>query len=472
MPPASITADADLNGTDARIDARIAAGGSRVNITGRAPLGAAGALNLRAGGTLDLVLLDPIVAASGRRVRGQVTLDTTITGTVAAPSVAGIARLAGGEVQDYASGLHLTDVTARVEGSGATLRIAQFNAKAGPGTIAASGSIGVMAPGLPVDLTITARGAQPLASDLITAIADAELTLRGEALGQLAAGGSVHVRRADLRVPERMPSAIAVLPVNRPGAKPAPQSDASVITLSIALDAQQIHIRGRGLDVEFGGAMKLGGTAVAPRTEGGLELRRGSISLAGRSLDFTEGRISFNGGSITDPALHLVASSNSGNVIATLAIDGTAHEPKITLSSVPPLPQDEVLAHLLFGSGVGKLGALEVASIAAGLATLTGTGGGFGDPLGKVRQGLGLDRLAVRNGANGNPALEAGRYIAPRVYLGARQGSSGGSQASVQVDIAKGLKLEATTGAGGGSATGTAGASNGTSVGLTYQFEY
>ena len=218
--------------------------------------------------------------------------------------------------------------------------------------------------------------------------------------------------------------------------------------------------------------MKLGGTASAPRTEGGLELRRGSISLAGRSLDFTEGRISFDGGSITDPALRLVATSTSGNVIATLTIDGTAHEPKITLSSVPPLPQDEVLAHLLFGSGTGKLGALEVASIAAGLATLTGAGGGIGDPLDKVRQGLGLDRLAVRNGANGSPTLEAGRYIAPRVYLGAKQSASGGTQATVQFDIAKGLKLEATAGSGGGSATGTAGASNGSSVGLTYQFEY
>jgi translocation and assembly module TamB len=472
IPPAAITADADLAGTDARIDTRITAGSSRVNITGRVPLAAAGALNLRAGGTLELALLDPILAAGGRRVRGQVTLDTTVTGTIAAPNVAGSARLAGGDVQDYTSGLHLSDVAVRLEGSGTTLRIAQFSAKAGPGTISASGNIGILAPGMPVDLTITARGAQPLASDLITVIADAELTLRGEALGQLAAGGAVHVRRADLRVPERMPSAIAVLPVSRPGAKPAPPSDASVITLNIALDAQQIHVRGRGLDVEFGGAMKLGGTAAAPRTEGGLELRRGSISLAGRSLDFKEGRISFDGGSITDPALHLVASSTNGNVVASLAIDGTAHAPKITLSSVPPLPQDEVLAQLLFGSGVGKLGALEVASIAAGLATLTGAGGGIGDPLDKVRQGLGLDRLAVRNGANGNPALEAGRYIAPRVYLGARQGSSGGSQASVQVDIAKGLKLEATTGAGGGSATGTAGASNGTSVGLTYQFEY
>ena len=105
-------------------------------------------MNLRAGGTLDLAMLDPILAAGGRRVRGQVTLDATITGTIAAPNVAGSARLAGGEVQDFASGLHLSDIAAQVEGNGTTLRIAQFSAKAGPGTITASGSIGVMAPGL------------------------------------------------------------------------------------------------------------------------------------------------------------------------------------------------------------------------------------------------------------------------------------------------------------------------------------
>jgi translocation and assembly module TamB len=473
MPPASITADADLAGTDARIDARIVAGSSRINLTGRVPLGAAGAMNLRAGGTLDLALLDPIVAAAGRRVRGQVTLDATLTGTIGAPNVAGSAQLAGGEVQDFASGLHLSDIAARIEGSGTTLRIAQFSAKAGQGTIGASGSIGVMAAGMPIDLRITARDAQPLASDLITATVDADLALRGEALGQLAASGSVHVRRAEIRIPERMPAGIAVLPVNRPGTKPAPPASVSVIALDIALDAErQVYVRGRGLDVEFAGAMKLGGTTAAPRTTGGFDLRRGGISLAGRSLDFTEGRISFDGGSITDPALRLVASSTSGNVVATLTIGGTAHAPKITLSSTPPLPQDEVLAHLLFGSGVGRLGALEVAGIAASLATLTGNGGGFGDPLDKVRQGLGLDRLGVRNGANGSPALEVGRYIAPRVFLGARQSASGGTQANVQFDITKGLKLEATTGAGGGGATGSTAASNGSSVGLTYQFEY
>ena len=218
--------------------------------------------------------------------------------------------------------------------------------------------------------------------------------------------------------------------------------------------------------------MKLGGTAAAPRTEGGLDLRRGTVSLAGRSLDFNEGRISFDGGSITDPALHLVASSTSGNVIATLAIDGTAHNPKITLSSVPPLPQDEVLAQLLFGSGVGKLGALEVAQIAAGLATLTGAGGGIGDPLDKVRQGLGLDRLAVRNGANGSPALEAGRYIAPR-RLSRRQAGFVRRQPGQRPGRHRqGPEARGNRGRRRRLRHRVGGASNGTSVGLTYQFEY
>jgi translocation and assembly module TamB len=171
------------------------------------------------------------------------------------------------------------------------------------------------------------------------------------------------------------------------------------------------------------------------------------LNLAVRALDFKEGAITFNGSNITDPAIHLVATSTSANIVAILAVDGTAHDPKITLSSVPYLPQDEVLARLLFGKSVGSLGPLEIAGIATGLATITGAGGGIGDPLDKMRQGLGLDRLAVGSDAKVGATLEAGRYLAPGVYLGAKQSAfGGGAQASVQVDIAKGLKLEDTGG--------------------------
>ena len=425
---------------------------------------------------LDLTLANAILAAGGRRVRGRVTPDLTITGTAAAPRVGGTVQLADGEVEDAAAGLHLTGIVARVQGDGSALRIAQFSAKAGPGTIGAGGTVGVLAPGLPLDLTLTARNARPLSSDLVSAELDADLTIRGEAVGLLTVAGSVRVRRADLRVPERLPTSIAVLPISVPGAKPAPPAAASSdVALNLTVDApQQIFIRGRGLDAEFGGSMKLTGSVSRLRAEGGLNLRRGVLNLVGHALDFSEGLITFDGGSIADPSIRLVANSTSANVVATLTVGGTARNPKITLSSVPELPQDEVLAHLLFGKGVGALGPLEIAGIASGLATLTGSGGSIiGDPLDKMRQGLGLDRLAIGSGPKGGATLEAGRYLAPGVYLGAKQSASGGgAQASVQVDIAKGLKLEGTAGTGGTSAVGAAGASNGTSVGLTYQFEY
>ena len=476
VPPANITANATLNGSEAQVDAQLHVGSSQLRVAGRAPIAATGALDLRVTGGLDLTLANAILAAGGRRVRGRVTPDLTITGTAAAPRVGGTVQLADGEVEDAAAGLHLTGIVARVQGDGSALRIAQFSAKAGPGTIGAGGTVGVLAPGLPLDLTLTARNARPLSSDLVSAELDADLTIRGEAAGLLTVAGSVRVRRADLRVPERLPTSIAVLPISVPGAKPAPPAAASSdVALNLTVDApQQIFIRGRGLDAEFGGSMKLTGSVSRLRAEGGLNLRRGVLNLVGHALDFSEGLITFDGGSIADPSIRLVANSTSANVVATLTVGGTARNPKITLSSVPELPQDEVLAHLLFGKGVGALGPLEIAGIASGLATLTGSGGSIiGDPLDKMRQGLGLDRLAIGSGPKGGATLEAGRYLAPGVYLGAKQSASGGgAQASVQVDIAKGLKLEGTAGTGGTSAVGAAGASNGTSVGLTYQFEY
>jgi translocation and assembly module TamB len=187
-----------------------------------------------------------------------------------------------------------------------------------------------------------------------------------------------------------------------------------------------------------------------------------------------DGSVTFTGAGLTDPAIKLVAQSVSPTLTATLTVMGSAKDPKIVLSSIPDSPQDEVLAQLLYNSTSSKLSAFQLAGIASALASFSGGGSGVSDPLGGVRSALGLDRLSVGSDASGNPALEAGTYIARGVYVGAKQSaSSGGTQATVQVDLAKGLKLETTAGSGGsGSATGASGSTDGASVALTYQFEY
>jgi translocation and assembly module TamB len=486
MPAASITADATLAGTSARIDTKLSAGRNTISVTGIAPLDPSGVLGLRATGAIDLATLNPILTANGERVVGHVALDAAVSGTIAAPRANGSLSLTGGEVQDFAQNVRITGMRALIEANGDTVRISRFSGQAGKGTISASGTLGLAAP-MPVDLAITARNATPLAGDQLTATLNSDITVRGALRGTLNIAGTVGVENANIQVPENLPTQVAVLDVRRPGQKPRPAPGPTPVApapesgprigLGIKVHAPgQIFVRGRGLDAELQGDLTIAGTTAAPLISGGFQLRRGTFSLAGQSLTFTSGEVSFDGSGRIDPTLNFIATSSNASVTATLAVTGYASAPKITLSSVPTLPQDEVLAQLLFHQSAASLSPFQLAEIAVALAQITGVGGAGGfDPLNSVRGALGLDRLSVGGGSSGSSAtVQAGRYVAKGVYVGASQATSGGgTQATVQIDLMKGLKLETDVGTGG-SSTGASSSttSNGTSVGLTYQFEY
>ncbi len=163
-----------------------------------------------------------------------------------------------------------------------------------------------------------------------------------------------------------------------------------------------------------------------------------------------------------------------------MRITGLADAPKIELSSTPDLPQDEILARLLFGESAAQLTALQVVQIGAALAKLSGGGGGF-NPLEKIQKTLGLDRLSVAGGSSGTTpgaqntgaSIEAGRYVSSRVFVGVRESTTGASQLQVDVDLAKRVKLQARLGNGTATAQGTTPENDpGSSVGVAYQFEY
>ena len=118
--------------------------------------------------------------------------------------------------------------------------------------------------------------------------------------------------------------------------------------------------------------------------------------------------------------------------------------------------------------------------------SLASGGSGF-DPLGSLRRTLGLSRLSIGSssapttttgtgttGQQTNTTVEAGTYVLRNVYIGARQGLQGGTQAEVQVDLTRRLKAFGTVAAGSSAAVtqGSNQQDQGTSVGLSFQFEY
>jgi translocation and assembly module TamB len=474
LPAADLKTTATLAGESAQIDSRLSVGPkAKLTLTGQAPLSTSGRMDLRAQGSVDLSLADPIITAGGRLVRGQVQLNAGFSGTLASPRLDGTIRLLRGEVQDYALGAHLGDIEALLQLEGGRVRISRLTARAGPGTVSASGTVGILQGDMPVDLRLEAQNARPLSSDLLTVSLDASLTAKGDLTERILLSGKIHSNETEIRIPNTLPTSVATLNVRRPGEKPStPSKPGRVVDLDLSIDApRRIFVRGRGLDAEVGGKVRVQGSLAEPRPIGSFALLRGQYSLAGKTLNFSKGKVSFNGGSLANPSLDFAVSRSDADVTAKLSIAGTVRKPKISLSSTPDLPQQEILAELLFGQSASSLSPVELAQIASALAELTGVVPSV-NLLSGIRKGLGLDELRVGSDASGKATLEAGEYIAPNVYVGVEQGASAGStRAKVQVDLTKGLKLEGTVGASSGSATGSAD-EGGSSIGVTYEFEY
>jgi translocation and assembly module TamB len=491
LPPAEAHAQADLAGDTAALEVRFTAGtGSLFTVSGNAPLNADGALDLKIAGKVDIGLVNPLLEARGLHAAGQLAVDATLTGSATAPQVGGSITLAQGSLRDYARGLNLSDITAEIVGSEGTLQVKSFKAAAASGTLAMTGTIGVLQPDIPVDLKITAKDAQPIASSILTADLDADVRVSGTARRRLDVAGTVHVNRATIGIPNSLPPDVAVLDVHRRGrAAPAQAEKQLVIGIDLSLKApRQILVQGRGLDAELGGDVHVSGTTDSLTVNGGFDLQRGTFSLAGNRLNFTEGRVSFDGAGLRkkiDPTLDFTAQTTVGEYTAILRITGVADAPRFEFSSTPApsLPQEQIMGLLLFGSqNAAQLSALQVAQVGATLAALSGVGGGGLNPLVKLQKTLGLDRLTVggnpvttATGAteNSGAAIAAGRYVSKRVYVEAKQTTTGSSQVQVDIDLTKHLKLQTRLGNGAAITQGTTPENDpGSSIGLSYLFEY
>jgi len=454
-----------------------------------APIGisvpAQGRLALSLQGSGEIGHLADLLPLGEDRLSGQFAADVSVGGTVAAPSASGQLRLTNAHYQNFASGAALTDLKADLVGEGDRFELASLSAGDGAGgSLEAQGSLvlgGALGP--------TAQFSAKLANFRVAARDEALATASGTVsvsgpLAALRVTAPLTIDRAEINLPNSLPPSVVVLNVTEiNGRKPAAgqQPQAGAPALPAALDitlrlSGPVLVQGLGLDSQWGGRLKISGTAAAPKIAGSLVANRGSYALLGTSFRLTRGTITFDGTARIDPALDIVAEANAADITADVTIGGFASAPSVTLSSTPPLPRDEILARVLFGTGVKQMTAGQGLELAQAAATLSGGGPGVLD---KLRGGLGLDWLRLGQGPAGaassilNPsvvtptststtAVSAGKYIAPGVSIGVSQGvSPPTSKVTVEVDLGHHVTVDT-----------EAGQNNGTGIGLNYNYDY
>jgi translocation and assembly module TamB len=229
------------------------------------------------------------------------------------------------------------------------------------------------------------------------------------------------------------------------------------------LAPSQVFVRGRGLDAEFGGKIRLTGTAAQPVAEGLFESRRGSFTFLDRSLSLTSASIRFSGPMPPSPFLDIQATTLVKDTTITVGLTGSAAKPELAFTSDPPQPKDELLALLLFGRQLSGLSPFQVAQLAQSLAELSGQGGSGPGALDRVRSFLGVDALNVgASGSNNDVTVGTGKYITDKVYVGVTQGAKPESrEVTTEVEVYPHL-----------SANTAIGASGQQSLGVSWKYDY
>lgn len=459
--------------------------GYQLTLSGTGP----GGIDARVNGTLaaDFASADLAVVGSAqaglanpflgtRRVSGPVRADLRLAGPIGLNALSGTVRLSDGRLADPSLPFNLQGIQANVVLGRGQARLDGSAQVSTGGTVTLGGTVGLSGP-YPSDLAIGLRAVTVQEPEVFKARLNGDLALKGPLVGGSVLSGRIAVPEAEVLVSATGLGATGDLPDLKHQNEPAPvretrrragmldagggagaQAVARPYTLDLLISApNRLFVRGRGLDAELGGELRISGTTDNVIPSGSFNLIRGRLEILGRRLDLSEALLQLEGG--FDPSLRIVASTEADGITAGVLIEGQATDPQVTFTSSPELPQEEILAQILFGKRLENLSAFQALQLANAVATLAGRGGeGI---VSRLRRGFGLDDLDVQTADDGSAQLKAGKYLSENVYTEVIVGQSGKTEINLNLDLNKTLTLK-----------GKVGADGDTGIGLFFEKDY
>lgn len=391
----------------------------------------------------------PLAGVEAVDVRGPIRISADIGGKLGEPTLAGTITSDGARVENVTLGTVVEKIKLDSRFTASRLDLTSFSGTIGKGSVTGSGSIGFSAvDGFPMDVKLDLVDADALKRDDLAATVTGNLRLVSGKDGARISG-KLKADKARFRIGRGAAADVPVLTVREVNAavtrrRVVPLERPTIWGLDIAVAAERANVEGMGLKSDWRGDLTIKGSATAPALSGRVQLIRGDYDFAGKRFELTRGVLRFTGVYPPDPIVDIAAENSQAGFTATLAITGTGLKPEIAFSSVPALPQDEVLSRVLFGSSIANLSAPEALQLAGALASLRGGKGEGLNPINLVRKGLGIDRLRILPAdtvTGRRTAIAAGQYIGRRIYLELASDAQGYTASNIEVSLTRSLSI-------------------------------
>jgi translocation and assembly module TamB len=439
-----------------------ALGPGQINATAAGTVSKSGIADLAIKGTGQAALANAFIEP--RAISGGLGFDLRLNGPFRPASLSGKISLSGGRVTSPDLPFALQDTAIAATLSGGQAQISGQAAVSTGGSITIGGSLNLASPNT-ANLSVGMRDVVLRDPQLYETRASGTITVIGPLAGGAVIAGQVDLRDTELQIPSSGLGGVEAIPdlrhLQEPKAVRATRARAGLLGtaggdgrqaalraygLDITISApNRVFLRGRGLDAELGGSLRLRGSTANVVPDGSFNLIRGRLDILGKRLVLTEAQLRLEGDFV--PFVRIAASTESDGVTSSVLIEGLTSDPKVSFTSSPALPQEEVLARLLFGRGLETLSAFQAAQLAGAVASLAGKGGeGI---VAKLRKGFGLDDLDVRTDEAGTASVRAGKYIARNVYSEIEVDQTGKSQIQLNLDVTDSITLRGRVGSDG-----------------------
>jgi translocation and assembly module TamB len=381
---------------------------------------------------------------------GPLAVGADITGRFADPQIRGSLRTANGRLESQVTGMVIDHVASQARFSGAQLIFSQITGQTvNGGSISGSGAVTFSGGKTLLNLSFNAKQALLLNRDDVAARVTGPLTLKSDANGGTISG-DLHLDKGRFQL-GRATAAAAVPQIN---VRETGLDEEDVIEpaalhpwkLNLKLAGSELQVTGLGINSRWTTNLRIGGLADEPRFSGRADLVQGSYDFAGRIFRLDRGVIRFRNESPPDPLLDIHAVADVQSLNASVTVAGTGLRPEITFASSPPMPQDELLSRILFGTSITNLSAPEAIQLASAVAALQ-SGSGSLDPINALRRAIGLDRLRVVSAdvATGQKtAIGAGKYITRKLFVEVVTDGQGYSATQVEYQVTRWLSLLST----------------------------
>jgi translocation and assembly module TamB len=244
------------------------------------------------------------------------------------------------------------------------------------------------------------------------------------------------------------PDSIADGSSRNPAAAPPPRIHPKLdVTIQVPTG---LWIRGRDLNVELTGDLRLRMENEVPIVVGNLKARSGTLTLLGRSFDVSSGTVTFYGEETVNPRLDIVMESRISTTLVKVLVTGTAEKPELKLTSEPEMSETDILSLIVFGRSSTDLNGDEVQLMTKQAATMAAVYGTAGLTQSLSRE-LGVDMLTINpsGGSSGQSTVVVGKYLDPRTLIKYEQTLQGVSEffVTLQYRLTNYLTVETLVGA-------------------------